>query len=331
MMQDAATTRPEISVVIPCYNEEGNVREIHAAVLAELTTHARSFEIIIIDNASTDRTREYARELCAQHSCTRAIFNNRNYGQMRSPTYAIYQAEGEAVIGMCADFQDPPALIGPMIAQWRAGAEVVLGQRRVERAGLGKRLSRVAGYALLGRFADYPVIPNATGFGLYCRTCVDALAAWHEPEPFFRGMVVESGFRIALIAYDRPERAAGETKNDFRQLANFALSGLSGSAKSLLRAPLMLSVYMALATLLLLFVAVPLVWLAGGPVWLAGLAGLQLGLSALLLFFIGMVGDQVRLVSERTRNVPLVLEAERLNFPVDRQRPAARTAVIAPV
>jgi len=318
--------RVEISIVIPCFNEEENVREIHAAVKREVERHAASHEIIFIDNGSTDQTRTYLRDLCAADSQTRAILNNRNYGQMRSPTYAIYQAEGEAVIAMCADFQDPPALIGPMIAQWRAGAQVVLGQRRSERASIGTRISRRVGYALLGRLADYPVITGATGFGLFDRECVDALASWHEPEPFFRGMVVESGFRLSVIPFDRPQRAAGRTKNNVRELLQFALSGLSSSAKGLLRTPLILSVYVGLTGLLMLAGAIGAA-LLGHSSELLLLLGVQAELAAGLFFYLGLIGDQVRLISERTRGVPLVIEEERIGFPAERQRPASRTAV----
>lgn len=318
---------PEISVVIPCYNEEENVRQIHAAVKAELETHARSYEILFIDNASADRTRALMREIVAADPTTRVIFNNRNYGQMRSPTYAIYQAEGSAVIAMCADFQDPPALIGPLIAQWRAGAEVVLGQRRSERASFGTRLSRSLGYTLLGRFADYPVIPGATGFGLFSRACVDALAAWNEPEPFFRGMVVESGFRLAVIPFDRPERAAGVTKNNWRTLFDFAVSGLAGLSKALLRAPLILSVYVGAISALLLLATLVSAVLGGDVTGLLLLLDVQTGMFSVLLLILGLIGEQVRAIAERTRNVPMVIEDERLGFPPGRERPSSRTFV----
>ena len=331
MPPDVAPVRgvpPEVSVVIPCFNEEDNVRQIHAAVRAEVAGHARSFEIIFIDNGSTDATRAIMRDLCRDHLETRAIFNNRNYGQMRSPTYAIYQAEGAAVIGMCADFQDPPALIGPMIAQWRAGAQVVLGQRRSEAASFTQSLARRWGYRLIAAVADYPVIPGATGFGLFSRDCVDALAAWNEPEPFFRGMVVESGFRIAVIPFDRPPRAAGETKNNFATLLDFAVSSLAGSSKRLLRAPLLLSVYVAMASFTLLLaglVALFLPWPTAA--WPLLLLTVLTGMFATALLFLGLIGEQVRAISERTRGVPLVIEAERLNFPGDRRFSATRLAV----
>ena len=315
--------RPEISFVIPCYNEEENVRQICAAVIREGEAHTRSFEILLIDNASTDRTRDIIRDICAGEPRVRAIFNNRNYGQMRSPTHAIFQTDGDAIIGMCADFQDPPEMIGGFIAQWRAGAQIVLGQRRTEKASIFATTIRKIGYAFLRRFADYPIIPGATGFGLFARDVVDAVAQWHEPEPFFRGMVIESGYRVAVVPFDRPARAAGATKNNFKTLTDFALSAIAGSAKSLLRLPLILSVYMGLvslgffiATLVALFVDFP-------PGALALMAA-SFGIFAVLLFFFGLIGEQVRIISERTRNVPLVIEEVRLNFPESRRQPNRR-------
>lgn len=323
------TTRPEISVVIPCYNEEENVRGIHAAVAAELARHARSYEIIFIDNCSTDSTRDLIRQICIENDHTRAIFNNRNYGQMRSPTYAIYQAEGEAVIAMCADFQDPPALIGELIAHWRNGMEIVLGVRRSEKTSIMLSLIRGQGYRFLERNADHPIIPGATGFGLFDRRVVDALAAWHEPEPFFRGMLLEAGFRLALIHYDRPERAAGSTKNNLSTLLDFAVSGIAGSSKRLLRLPILWAFgFGAIAAVVFALAIISLI--IGHSNGLLLILAVQFGLFAILLMFVGLIGEQVRIISERTRHVPLVIERERVNFPADRQRPALRTHVAPP-
>ncbi|WP_425229441.1 glycosyltransferase family 2 protein [Sphingomonas sp.] len=326
-LPDGAGARPEVSVVIPCYNEEENVREIHAAVQRELLAHARSHEIIFIDNGSTDRTRALMRDIAAGDPQTRLIFNTRNYGQMRSPTYGLYQAEGEAVIGMGADFQDPPALIPDVIRLWRGGAQVVFGQRRSEQASWLLTLARRSGYRFLGRYADYRVISGVTGWGLFSREVIDTLAAWNEPEPFFRGMVVEGGFRVALIPFDRPQRVAGETKNNMSALFDFALSGLAGSAKGLLRLPILLSFYIVAAVLLLglgTLISAILGWSHTGLLLLLSVQG---GIFAVLMLFLGLIGEQVRAISERTRNVPLVLEEERINFPPDRQQPAERTYI----
>ena len=320
----AGGSQIELSFAIPCYNEEANVDAIYEAVTAEAGKHASTHEIIFIDNCSTDRTRELLRELCKRDPRVRAIFNNRNYGQMRSPTYAIYQAEGQAVIGMCCDFQDPPALIGEFVRQWRAGAQVVVGQRRSEKTGLILGLVRKMGYGFFRRFADYPLIPGVTGFGLYDREVVDMLASWHEPEPFLRGMVVESGYRLAVVPYDRPQRTGGRSSNDFWTLLNFALSGIGGSAKSLLRLQLVVAIFSTFFALLLGVVTLIRFLTYGySPLMLA--LTFMFALFSVMLLFLGLIGDQVRLLAERMRNIPLVIEEERLNFPPERELPSDRT------
>ena len=306
-------TRPELSIVIPCFNEEENVRAICAAVHREAVDVVSSHEIVLIDNCSTDRTRSLIRELCAEDHRVRAIFNNRNYGQMRSPTYGLYQATGRAVIGMGADFQDPPSMIPALVAQWRAGAQVVLAQRRSERASWLLNAVRRVGYAFLARFGDYPIIPGATGFGLFDRKVLDTLSGWNEPEPFFRGMVIESGFRLAVIPYDRPARAAGESKNGFSQLAAFALSALASSARTLLRFPLFSAACSLLVTFGLAVTAL-VAALMGKPSATIGWLALGVAGFGLIMLALGVIAEQLRLVAERSRNVPLVIEEERINF-----------------
>lgn len=321
----AVTSAPELSFAIPCYNEEANVVAMYEAVTAEAERCVTSHEIIFIDNDSTDSTRELLRQLCARDGRVRAIFNNRNYGQMRSPTHAIFQAGGAAVIGMCCDFQDPPALIGEMVRQWRAGAQIVMGQRRSEKTSAILGMARKAGYAFFDRFGDYPLIPGATGFGLYDREVVDMLASWNEPEPFFRGMLIESGYRLAIVPYDRPVRAGGKSSNSFWTLLNFALSGVGGSAKSLLRLQLILAIYLSLFSLILAFATAVRFAVTGYSPLLLALTVI-FGLFSVVLLCLGLIGDQVRLLAERTRNIPLVIEEERLNFPPGRELPSRQAA-----
>lgn len=305
---------PTVSVVIPCRNEEANVVQIAAAVVAEMEATGASFDILFIDNASEDRTVELVRDMCARDPRIRLIVNARNFGQMRSPTHAIFQAAGDAVIAMCADFQDPPTLLPQFVERWRAGVDIILGVRESERSGFVLRTSRSLAYWFARRFGDYPIIPNATGFGLYDRKVVRTIAAIHEPEPFFRGMLVETGYTIEAISYPRPKRAGGRSNNNFFALLDFALSGLAGSSKKLVRLPFYagaLALLGAGAALLAGIVALPL----GGRVWpWLALALFELHFGALFVF-LGLTGDQVRLISERTRRTPLVIERERVNFP----------------
>jgi len=172
---------------------------------------------------------------------------------------------------------------------------------------------RKLSYSLARKFSDYPIISNATGFGLFDRKVVGAIAEIKEPEPFFRGLLVETGYKIETVSYHRPPRAGGKTNNNFFALLDFAMSSLAGSSRRLLRVPLFLSVIsfgVCLLTVSMAFVALAI----GAPVsaWLiASTIELQF---ALLFFSVGLIAVQVGLISERTRKTPLVVERERVNF-----------------
>ena len=308
---------PDVSVVIPTRNEEENALPIAEAVIREMDATGLSFDVIFIDNASQDRTVELLRGLCARDPRVRLIVNTRDFGQMRSPTHAIFQARGRAIINMCADFQDPPELIGEFVRRWQAGADVVLGVCASEKNSVGLSAARGTAYWFFERFGDYPVIPNATGFGLYTRQVVREIARLKEPEPFFRGMLVETGFHIATISYPRPPRAGGRSNNNFFALLDFTLSGLAGASKRLVRVPFYLGALGAVMALAMLAGGL-LALVLGKPIagWL--IAAVVQAEMALLFVFLGLVGDQVRLISERTRETPLVIERERVNFPDDR-------------
>jgi glycosyltransferase involved in cell wall biosynthesis len=304
----------EISAAIPCLNEAENVAGIAEAVIAEFEKAGVSYEIIFIDNGSTDGTIDIVKSLCAKEPRIRLIVNNQNYGQMRSPTHCIYQTSGAVVLGISSDFQDPPEMIGEMIARWRAGAMIVLGVRQSENTSAFLKLIRAVGYGFFERFGDYRVIPGATGFGLYDRRVVDTLKQWRDPEPFFRGMLVESGFSLETIPYHRPGRAGGVSKNNFGAMLGFGLSGLASSSKKLLRLPLFFAVAMFFTAALSL-AAAGIAAVAGRSPWvLIALAGGQIAF-AILCLFLGLIGEQVRLISEILRNTPLVIEKERINFP----------------
>ncbi len=309
--------RLDLSVVIPCYNEEENAAAICAAVIAQLEPLNLSFDIIFIDNDSTDRTVEIVRGLCQSDPRVRLIVNTRNYGQMRSPTHGIYQARGRAVIGMCADFQDPPELLPEFVRRWQAGADIVLALRKSEiKNGPMLRMMRGLSYWLARNFGDYPILPDATGFGLYDARVVRATRMLSEPEPFFRGMLVETGYKLETISFLRPPRAGGRSKNNFFALLDFAMSALAGSSKRLLRVPIYIGVFGALMTLVMLLGGA-LAFFLDRPIAGWFIAAVVQAELALLFGFLGLLGDNVRIISERTRGTPLVLERERINFPSD--------------
>ena len=309
-------SQPEISVVIPCFNEEENAAAIGAAVITQMDKVSSDYEIIFIDNGSSDRTVEIIRGICAADPRIRLIVNTRNFGQLRSPTHALFEARGRAVIGIVADFQDPPEMILQFVERWRAGADIVLATSETKKMSPIFASLRRLSYGLQRKFGDYPIIPNATGFGLYDRKVVRTIAALNEPEPFFRGLLVETGYKIETIPFKRPPRAAGKSKNGFLALLDFALSALAGSSKGLLRVPLYVSFFIFLATLFTLGGALYSIIVGANPrMWLfAALLEFQFGL---LFLFLGLLGVQVRMISDRTRGTPLVIERERVNFPAD--------------
>lgn len=321
-MAEALVRQPEISVVLPCRNEEKNAEAITAAVIAQLEPVTDSFDIIFIDNESQDRTVEVIRSICAREPRVKLIVNTRNFGQMRSPTHGIFEAGGRAIISMCSDFQDRPELLPEFVRRWRAGTPIVLGVRESEKSGAVLSFMRGLSYKLQKSFGDYAIIPNATGFGLYDRKVVDAIKAMNEPEPFFRGLLVETGFAIETIPFKRPERAGGKSNNNFFTLLDFALNGLAGSSKKLLRAPLYVAFFMGLLTAICLAGAI-FATVTGRSVQLWLLAAMLEGQFCLLFLFLGLLGVQTALISERTRNQALVLERERLNFPPGYGPPSA--------
>ncbi|MCB4861144.1 glycosyltransferase family 2 protein [Sphingobium sp. PNB] len=311
MLNTSAT--PEISVVIPCLNEEENAAAIAEAVTKQLEPLTDSFEIIFIDNGSTDGTAAIVRNLCARDARIRLIINTRNFGQMRSPAHALFQARGRGIIGIAADFQDPPELIPELVQRWRAGTDIVLGVSETKKTSPLYSSLRKLSYDLQRKFGDYPIIPNATGFGIYDAKVIRAIGELNEPEPFVRGLLIETGYAIDTITFKRPARAAGHSKNGFFTLLDFALSGLAYSSKGLLRAPLYFSFIAFAATLVsMLGAAWSIAWAQNPRMWMfAALLEFQFGL---LFLFLGILGVQIRLISDRTRGMPLVIERERVNF-----------------
>ncbi len=305
---------PTISIVIPTRNEEANADRMAAAIIAEMEKIGETFDIIFIDNESSDRTVEIIKDLCSKDARIRLIVNARNFGQMRSPTHGIFSARGKAVISLCADFQDPPSMIPELISHWKRGYKIVLGQRESEKSGPILTAIRKLSYWFAARFGDYPVLRNVTGFGLYDGEVVRAIEKLNEPEPFFRGMLVETGAPLLTLPYPRLARAGGRSNNNFFALLDFMLSSVSAASKKVVRVPTYLGGIAMMAAVICLPIAL-IAALLGGKVmpwiWLS-LFELHFGL---LFVFLGVLGDQVRLISERTRHTPLVMERERVNFP----------------
>jgi polyisoprenyl-phosphate glycosyltransferase len=311
-----------ISVVTPCLNEAGNVRELYERVRAVFNEVGRyRYEHIFIDNASTDTTLAILREIAAADRNVKVIANQRNFGQIRSPHHAFLQARGEAVISLAGDLQDPPELIPALVDKWEKGFPIVLGVKKSTRDGWLLRGIRRGYYRLVNRLADITLIENATGFGLYDRRFVELVRSVADPYPYTRGLVAEFGFETALIPYDQLARKAGVTSNNFFSLYDVAMTGITSHSKVPLRvatiAGFTLSA-LSLAVALIYLILKLLFWYR----YPAGIAPILIGLFvafSIQLFFLGLLGEYVAVIHTRLMNRPLVVEKERINFEENRE------------
>lgn len=313
-MSDSKT----ISVMIPCYNEEENVRPIYEAVRDELRKSCPSYcyEILFIDNKSQDRTREIIREICAEDRNVKAILNVKNFGQFNSPYHAMLQTSGDCTITMCADFQDPPELIPEFVHAWEEGYKIVIGRKTKSRENALVYWLRGCYYKLIKRMSSVDQIEQFTGFGLYDKSFIQTLRELNDPTPFIRGIVAELGPERKEIEYEQPQRRAGKTHNNWYTLYDAAMLSFTSYTKAGLRLATFFGFFVAgISFMIGLFylVAKLLFW----DKFTAGYAPMMIGLffmGGIQLTFLGFLGEYVMAINTRVMNRPLVVEEERINF-----------------
>lgn len=308
----------KVSILIPCYNEQENVRPMSEAIvnLFQKTLSKYDYELLFIDNDSQDHTRQILREICAANSKIKAIFNAKNFGQFNSPYYGILQTSGDCTISMVCDFQDPIELIPKYLEAWEQGYKIVIGIKTSSKENPIMYRLRSMYYKMLRKFSDVEQIEHFTGSGLYDKSFVDVLRNLNDPTPFLRGIVAELGYKIKKIPYEQPNRRAGKTHNNFYTLYDAAMLSFTSYTKIGLRLATFLggaigavSVIVALIYLILKLVF----WNR----FVAGVAPIAIGmffLGGVQLFFLGLLGEYILSMNKRIMNRPLVVEEERLNF-----------------
>jgi len=312
--------------MIPCYNEEENVRSIYEAVRKQLLALPYDYEILFIDNKSQDRTREIIREICAEDKHVKAIFNVKNFGQFNSPYYALLQSTGDCTICMCADFQDPPELIPRFIAAWEEGYKIVIGRKTKSRETPFVYWLRGCYYKLIKKMSSTDQIEQFTGFGLYDKSFIQTLRDLKDPTPFIRGIVAELGPERREIEYEQPQRRAGKTHNNWYTLYDAAMLSFTSYTKAGLRLATFFGFIVAgLSFLIGLFylVAKLLYW----DRFTAGYAPTMIAvffMGGVQLAFLGFLGEYVMAINARVMNRPLVVEEERINFEEQEQQSLAR-------
>ncbi len=312
--------RKKISIMVPCYNEVENV-DLMAMALKNVLEEALpqyDYEILFIDNCSTDGTREKLEKICAEDKRVKAIFNVTNFGQFNSPFYGMCQTTGDCTISICCDFQDPVQLIPRFVEEWENGHKIVSGIKTSSRENRFIYSLRTIYYKVMKHFSDVKMIEHFTGFGLYDKTFIAILRELDDPVPFLRGIVAEygSGFNLKEIAYEQPKRRAGRTHNNFLTLYDAAMLSITSYTKMGLRVATLLGFVSSAVSLLIAFIYL-ILKLFNWYGFQAGYTPMILGifvLGSLQLFFIGLLGEYILNINTRVIHRPLVVEEKRLNF-----------------
>ena len=308
----------KISIVIPTYNEIDNitllVSELTGILEKELSNY--NYEIIVIDNYSTDGTRDEIRKLCALNKNVKGILNAKNFGQLNSPFYGLTQITGDAVILMCADFQDPPRMILDFLKEWENGYKIVIGIKNKSKESKFMYLARTMYYKMIDKMADIKHIEHFTGFGLYDQKFIDVLRRLDDPTPYLRGIVAELGFTRKEIPYEQQQRKFGKTKNNFFSLYDVGMLGITSYTKIILRLATFIGFFVGVISFFLsiIYLILKLIYWDSYP---AGTAPILIGmffLGSLQLFFIGILGEYIMNINTKVLKRPLVVEEERINF-----------------
>ena len=306
-----------LSIVVPCYNEEAVLWELHRRLIAVLEQlDDTRFEIIYSDDGSHDQTPDILRQLQASDSRVRVIVLSRNFGHQMAVTAGLECAGGDAVVIIDADLQDPPEVVREMVERWRDGYQVVYGLRG-GRAGETrfKRLSAKVFYRFINRLSEIEIPLDVGDFRLLDRQVVDVLLAMPERDRFLRGMVSWIGFRQVAVIYDRAPRLAGQSKYPLMKMLRFA----ADSVISFSFAPLRLAIWVGFSAIAASFAGIvyALVIRLYTTDWVRGWASIftaVLFLGGIQLITLGIVGEYVGRIYAEVKLRPLYVVRERLGF-----------------
>ena len=307
-----------ISIITPCFNEEESIAQCIEAIRSIFDNNQKyTFEHIICDNGSIDRSVEIIKSLASNDCRIKLIINTRNFGILNNTYNGVMSSSGDAVLlFMPVDLQDPPELIPKFIEYWESGYEIVYGIRAVREEGFIIRSARKLYYRLLSKvsYLEYP--PDAGDFQLVDKKVIDAMRAVDDSQPFMRMMTFDTGFKSIGVPYVWRARKFGVSRNKIFHMFDQGLNGLVSFSSS----PIRLAIYsgITIAFLSILYAIFVLIWAAVGetnvergiPTIIAAI----FFLGGLNLFFIGIVGEYVLAIFAQVRKRPLVVVREKINF-----------------
>lgn len=306
-----------ISIVTPCFNEEDNILELYTRISAAIAPITRyDFEIIVIDNASTDNSVQMLKHLAEKDRRLKVIVNTRNFGHIRSPYWGLMQASGAAAIYLASDLQDPPEKIPEFIDRWEKGWKLVFATKPVSKTNPFMHWARRLYYKLLDRISDVPLVRDSTGFGLYDRDVLTHLKRINDPYPYIRGLVSELGYPISTIEFVQPRRTKGISKNNFYTLYDIAMLGIISHSVMPLRLAGMVGFCLAFGSFFasIFYLIYKILNWYSFPVGQAPLVILTTFFFGVLFIILGIIGEYIGSIHLYLKNRPIVVEKERINF-----------------
>lgn len=311
--------KPTLSVVAPCFNEEGVLHELYRRISEVLDGAGESWELVLVNDGSRDRTPQIMRELHTQDERVKVLDFARNFGHQIAVTAGMDYARGAAVVLIDADLQDPPELILEMLAKWREGYEVIYAIRAGRKGETWfKEFTAKAFYRIIYKITDINIPMDTGDFRLMDRKVVDALKMMKEKHRFLRGMSVWVGFRQTGVKYMRAERYAGETKYPFKKMLKFALDGITSFSFF----PLQLATYIGfISAVIAVFgiIATVILRLSGSEAFYGQATTLVsvLFLGGVQLISLGIIGEYLGRIYDEVKGRPLYIVREALGFERD--------------
>ena len=306
-----------LSIVTPCYNEEQNIYELYSRIIEVINTIPKyDFEIIVIDNSSTDGSLEILKNLASMDKRLKVIENMRNFGHIRSPYYGILASSGEATIYLASDLQDPPEKIPEFIKLWEEGYKLVQGVKPESKSSVLFHFIRKYYYRTLDKISDTPLLNDATGFGLYDKEVLNQLRMINDPYPYLRGLICELGYKIKKVEFVQDARKRGITKNNLYTLFDIGMLGVVNHSKLPLRIASFSGLALGLTSILIAlvyFIMKIIYW----DSFAMGMAPLIIGIFfifGVLMISIGILGEYVISMHRYLQNRPIVVEKQRINF-----------------
>ena len=306
----------KISIVTPTYNEGENIEKLCSGIKLEMEKLNIDYEHIVIDNSSTDKTIEILKEICSKDKKVKVIINTKNFGHIKSPFHGILQSSGDACILMASDFQDPLDLISTYIKKWQSGSKIVLGKKISSAENTLIFSLRKFFYKFLNKISETKLTENTTGSGIFDKSVINQLKKINDPYPYLRGLLNELSEDISIVEFNQPRRLLGKTKNNIFTLYDIGMLGIIKHSRAPLRLVTFLGFVLSFFSLLTAFIyfIYKLIFWNSFDVGVAPIVIGIFGFASIQILLLGIIGEYVGILLIHLRNLPLVIEKERINF-----------------